>query len=127
MGRTNKNSVSNEEIITALLQHGTIKEAAQAVNLAPRTIYDRMNEREFRAEYATAKAEIIRKAVIDVNSRLSAAIGAVFDIMEDKDNNAAVRLQAAQTIINTAAKFADRLNTAETTARSEDRDIFNIF
>ena len=49
MAKTNTKAVSNEEIIAALLQHGTVKDAAAAAGTTPRTIYDRMNDREFRA------------------------------------------------------------------------------
>lgn len=42
-----------------------------------------------------------------------AAIDAVAEIMTDKEVNAAVRLQAAQTIINNAGKFAERLTKDE--------------
>ena len=48
--------------------------------------------------------------------------------MEDEDNNAAVRLQAAQTIINNAGKFAQRLQTNETGVLSQqESNKFSIF
>jgi len=50
---------------------------------------------------------------------LAAAIDAVADIMTDKEVNPATRLQAAQTIINNAGKFAERLTKDETAARTE--------
>ena len=121
----NTKTVSNEQIIAALIQHGTIKAAAEAAGTAPRTIYDRMREKDFRAEYEDAKTDIIRKAVISMNEKLSADIDTVCDIMTDEGANVAVRLQAAQTIINNAGKFADRLSRQE--ERSRDiRDPFNI-
>ena len=46
----NNKAISNEEIIAALLQHGTIKEAATAIGTTPRTIYDRMKQRDFARE-----------------------------------------------------------------------------
>ena len=122
----NTKAVSNEEIIAALLQHGTMKEAAAAAGTTPRTIYDRMNNREFRAEYMEAKNDIIRKAVFSINEKLSEAIEAVADIMTDKDNNPAVRLQAAQTILNNAGKFAQRLSQDEYQSRNEKKDLFEI-
>ena len=93
MVKTNTKAISNEEIIAALLQHGTIKDAAAAAGTTPRTIYDRMNDREFRAEYMEAKNDIIRKAIFTINEKLSAAIDAVAEIMTDKDNNPAVRFR----------------------------------
>ena len=126
MAKQNTKTVSNEEIIAALLQHGTMKDAAAAAGTTPRTIYDRMNDREFRAEYMEAKNDIIRKAVFSINEKLSAAIDAVADIMNDKDNNPAVRLQAAQTILNNAGKFAQRLTHDEYQSRNESKSPFDF-
>ena len=126
MAKTNTKAISNEEIIAALLQHGTIKDAAAAAGTTPRTIYDRMNDREFRAEYMEAKNDIIRKAVFTINEKLSAAIDTVADIMTDKDNNPAIRLQAAQTILNNAGKFAERLTHDEYQSRNEGKSPFDF-
>lgn len=123
---SNTKAISNEEIIAALLQHGTIKEAAAAAGTTPRTIYDRMNDRDFRAEYMEAKNDIIRKAVFSINEKLSAAIDAVADIMTDTDNNPAIRLQAAQTILNNAGKFAERLTKDEYQSRNEAKGPFDF-
>lgn len=122
----NTKAISNEEIIAALLQHGTVKEAAEAAGTTPRTIYDRMKDRAFRAEYMEAKNDIIRKAVYSINAKLSEAIEAVAAIMNDTDTNPAVRLQAAQTIINNAAKMAERLTKDEYSSRTEAQNPFNL-
>jgi hypothetical protein len=110
----NKKTIPDEQIIAALLSHGTIKAAAAAVGLSERAVYDRMNAGEFQALYKAAKADLIRAAVFNINSQLEAAITTVAEIMSNPDNNAAVRLQAAQTILNNAGKFAQRLQIDET-------------
>ena len=122
----NTKAISNEEIIAALLQHGTVREAAEAAGTTPRTIYDRMKDREFRADYMEAKNDIIRKAVFSINERLSEAIDTVSDIMNDADTNPAVRLQAAQTILNNAGKFAERLTHDEYQSRNEGKSPFDF-
>ena len=129
--KTNIKAISNEEIIAALLQSGTIKEAAAAVGVTSRTIYERMNkDRDFRGQYAEAKNSLVRRAVFSINEKLSSAIETVSDIMTNEEINAAVRLQAAQTIINNAAKFSERLNRDEKYSRAEGQNgpelIFNI-
>lgn len=83
------------------------------MGLSQRAIYDRMGEAEFRAQYRASKAEILRGAVVSIRSRLAEAIETTAAIMQDEDNNPAVRLQAAQTIINSAGKFIERLDTAD--------------
>lgn len=117
MARTK--AVSNEAIIAALLQHGTVREAAKAAGTTARTVYDRMQQQDFTAEYSAAKNEILRQASISVNDKLAAAIEEIAAIMTDKQVNAAIRLQAAQTIINSAGKFAERLDRSEKTQRQQ--------
>lgn len=112
-----KTKCTDEQIIAALLQHGTIAKAAEACDISPRTVYERMDNREFRAAYMEAKNDIIRKAVFSINQKLGAAVDAVSEIMTDKGVNPAVRLQAAQVIINNAGKFADRLTDEEKASR----------
>ena len=95
----NKKAISDEEIISALLQHSTISEAAAAVGLSTRAIYDRMDSREFRSIYLWAKQDIIRSAVFSVNAKLSDAVDTIAEIMADPGNNPAIRLQAAKMIL----------------------------
>lgn len=121
-------TISDEAIIAALLDHGTIRAAAEAVGLSERTIYDRMSDGEFQALYRAAKSDLVRAALLRINRHLERAIDTVAEIMEDEDNNAAVRLQAAQTIINNAGKFAQRLQVNETGVLSQqESNKFSIF
>lgn len=109
----NNTAISNEQIIATLLNSGTIKEASINAGISERAIYDRMKSGEFQELYKSAKADMIRNAVTSINKHLSEAIKTIAEIMKDEDNNAAIRLQAAQTILNNADKFAQRLITAE--------------
>lgn len=109
-----KRKSTDEQIIAALLQHGTISAAAQACGVSTRTVYERMNEQNFQAEYREARTDILRKAAFSIAEKLSGAIETVWQIQNDKSVSPAVRVQAAQTIINNAGKFADRLTDDET-------------
>ena len=116
--RKNQTAVSDEEIIAALLQSGSIAQAAELTGIAQRTIYDRMGTRDFKAAYSAAKSDIVRAAVLTMNRSLSAAVEVVTGIMNDENNNAGTRLQAAKMIIENAAKFSDRI-AAEDKATAE--------
>lgn len=109
-------AISDEQIIAALLTHRTIKEAAAAAGISERAIYDRMNAGSFQALYKAAKSDLMRSAAIDLQAHINAAIDTIAEIMTNKDNNAAIRLQAAQTILNNAAKFTQRLTEQEAAA-----------
>lgn len=115
-------AVTDEQIITALLSSGTIKDAA--VGLSERTVYDRMRGGDFKALYAAAKADILREATNRINAITMQAIQTTADIMTDKEVNPATRLQAVQAILNNAAKFAARLNEAENLTATRQTDAF---
>lgn len=120
-------AVSDEQIIAALFSNGTIKAAAAAIGISERSIYDRMNEGEFIALYKSAKADLIRGAVVNLNNQIQTAVNVVADIMNDSNNNAAVRLQAAQTILNNAGKFSQRLTAEEQAVTSQiDNNMFFV-
>lgn len=119
-------AVSDEELVVALLDHGTIKEAAQAVGLAERTVYERMTKSDFQAVYRAAKNDLIRAAVVNLNKRIQSAVDVIAEIMEDQETNPAVRLQAAQTLLSNAAKFSTRLQTDEAAVVSQ-REIDKFF
>lgn len=111
--KRNQTAISDEEIIGALLQSGSIAQAATLTGIGPRTIYDRMGTREFKAAYNAAKSDIVRSAVLAMNRNLSAAVDAVTGIMNDEENPAGIRLQAAKMIIENAGKFSERLAAAD--------------
>ena len=113
MTRKKQTGISDEEIIAALISTGTIREAARTAGISERALYERMKSGEFQALYKSAKADTIRAAVNALNARTQAAIDTIAEIMEAQDVNPATRLQAAQTILNHAGRFADRLQAAE--------------
>lgn len=121
-------AVSDEQIIAAILNNRTLKAAAAAAGISERALYDRMNDGEFQALYKAAKADLIRAAVFNLNSKLQEAIDTVAEIMTDQENNAAIRLQAAQTILNNAGKFAQRLAADESSIIHQvDSNRFRVF
>lgn len=114
MARKNQSAISDEQIVAALLNSGSIQQAAEALQMAPRTIYDRMGTRDFRAVYSAARSDIIRQAVLTLNRNVSAAVNTITEIMNDSENTAAAtRLQAAKLLLENASKFADRLEAED--------------
>lgn len=113
MPKTQKTKVSHEEIIAALLAHRTVKAAAEALQVSERMIYEQMHDGAFQELYKAAKADLLRVVALSVSDKLQSAIDTTCAIMLDGTVNAAVRLQAAQTIIGNAEKFSKRLQEAE--------------
>ena len=115
-----------------MLESDTVSKAAGVVGISTRTIYDRMRTDEFKALYCHARADVLRAAVNNMTGRLSEAVDAVADIMNDKDVNPATRLQAAQTILSNEGKYSEWLQTAENSANRastpvQDRMFYDVF
>ena len=106
-------AISDEDIIAALLSAGSVKAAATAAGIPVRTLYDRMNNAEFQTLYRSARAEVLRAAVHNLNGHIQEAVNTIAEVMNNEEINAATRLQAAQTILNTAEKYSKRLQAEE--------------
>ena len=89
-------AVSNEEIIAALLSAGSVKAAATAAGIPVRTLYDRMNNAEFQTLYRSARAEVLRAAVHNLNGHIQEAVNTIAEVMNNEEINAATRLQAEE-------------------------------
>ena len=122
MASKKQSAVTDEKIIAALISSGTIAQAAETVGVSPRTIYERMTQREFKVAYNAAKSDLIRTAVFSVDKHLTEAVDTIAEIMKDKTTNPAIRLQAAQTLLNNAQKFAERLTGAEKEVAKEAKE-----
>ena len=105
--------VTDEQIISTLLNNRTMKEAAASIGLTERTVYTRMQEDDFKVLYKAVKADLIRGSVFSINQQLGAALDTVVEIMQDKNVSPAIRLQAADKIFLYADKFATRLSKDE--------------
>lgn len=124
--RKNETAVSDEQIIAALISNSSIQAAAEACGISARAIYDRMGYRDFKAMYSAARADIIRGAVLSMNSRLTEATETIFNIMNDTGNPPATRLAAARVMLENAAKFMDRLALADAMAGNFNNSIYNF-
>ena len=113
--KKNQTAVSDEEIVAALLNSGSIQQAAEAAGIAPRTIYDRMGTRDFRAVYSAAKSDVIRQAVFSMCGNIATAVNVIIGIMNNEENPAGTRLSAAKLLLDNAGKFTDRLSEADKT------------
>lgn len=124
--RRNETAVSDEQIIAALISNSSIQAAAEACGISPRTIYERMGYRDFKALYSAARADIIRGAVLAMNSRLNEVTETIYGIMNDTGNPPATRLAAARVMLENAAKFMDRLAVADAKISNYNYDPFSL-
>lgn len=100
--------LSNEAIIIALLEHGTVKSAAAALNISTKTIYNRMKTIEFEREYSAFKDELLNNCFYKLINAVDTAIDVIIEIMEQPDAKPNTRINAAQIVLNSVVKFSQR-------------------
>lgn len=108
----------NEEIIAALLSTKTRKAAAEKLNISERRLRERLrDDLDLKADYAAARLDILQGTLSAIQEHLLDAVQVVTDVMNDTNVNAATRLQAAQTMLNIAPKFAAHVQAGEDAAK----------
>lgn len=106
--KTRVNAVTNEEIIAALLQSPTVKEAAKSCGMDYTVIYDRLKEPAFKEQYQAARQEVIQQAITYVQSVTAAAIKRLHDIMNDPEVAPQIQVNAAESIIRNSLKLTEQ-------------------
>jgi hypothetical protein len=105
--------IDDERICAALITSGSVPKAAESLGISPRTIYDRQREPQFRELYQASLNDLVRSAIVLMSGNLAHALEVVNDIMDNPEINAATRLQAAQTLINSTVKLGAMLGAGE--------------
>jgi hypothetical protein len=93
-----------EEAIVALLTHRTIEEAARSIGVDPKTLFRWMKEPEFDADYRAAKRASYGQSIARLQQGSSPAATTLLKIMIDPSVPASVRVRAADSVLNHAAK-----------------------
>ena len=93
-----------EEAITALLTKRNVEEAAQTAGIGTRTLLRWMKIPEFQAAYREARRAAFSQSIARLQQATSAAAATLMKIMVDPAAPASVRVRAADSIFNHAAK-----------------------
>jgi transposase-like protein len=104
VGHGTKFSRKKDEAIAALLTQRNIEEAARSIGIAPNTLLRWMKETEFDSAYREAKRAAFGQSIARLQQGTSAAATTLLKIMIDPAAPASVRVRAADSIFNHAAK-----------------------
>lgn len=110
-------AMTDEKMIKALATCGSVTATAVRLGIAESTIYRRLQDNDFRAKLEIVKGDVLREFKASYLESSERARNAVESMMNNDKINPAIRLQACQTIINTAVKFV------ELSERAEDRAV----
>jgi cytosine/adenosine deaminase-related metal-dependent hydrolase len=103
-GHGSKLGRKQEDAIAALLSHRNIDEAATAAGVGTRTLLRWLQLPEFKTEYLKARREVVSQTTARLQQAMGAAGTTVLKLMTDVNVPAAVRLRAAECVLDRGLK-----------------------
>ena len=98
----------DEHILTALLSCGSIAEAEKISGVSRTTIYNRLADETFKAEYDRRRSLVLNEACNSLQATLTKAVDTIKCIMEDTDTAPQVRLNASALILQNCLKYTEQ-------------------
>ena len=120
-GEVMSRSRKTDSILQALLANHTIREAAAAAQVTERTIYEYLRDPDFKADYQTARDDIIRGTANNLRNRMNEAVDVIATIMRDDAAPYRERRAAACAILEHGAKYTETLDILERMKTLEDK------
>ena len=105
--------LTDEAIVAALIECGSIKGAAASLQCTARTLYERMKKPEFKKIYTQAKGDILKTATAKLQGNLCGAIDTLTEIMKDTEAPKQTRANCAVSVLQYGAKFTEATDIIE--------------
>ena len=96
---TMDSSRKTEEVIAALLQNPTIKEAANVAGLHENTVLRLMKQPEFQDQYRQARQELLQSTLNKLQELSSQAVATLSVVMAAQKSPASAKVSAARTVL----------------------------
>lgn len=98
---------SDEAILIALCNAGSVKAASRECGVSPPTIYRRLQDDAFRQKLDAVRDDALKEASARLSGRLTAAVDALTEIMNDRNTAQQTRANAAAQILSYGLRFAE--------------------
>ena len=108
-----------ERIIAALLGQPTLEKAARACGLSKATVCRRLQEPQFRAEYRSARRQLLEVTISRLQDASTAAVAALRGAL--RVSAAGVRVTAARTILDFSMRGVELMDLEDRVIELEQR------
>lgn len=105
-----KMKAKDEQILTALLSCGNIKDASMAAGVSHTTVYKRLSDKDFKAEYDRRRTMALNEACNTLQATLTKAVDTIREIMENTDTAPQIRLNASALLLQNCLKYTEQVN-----------------
>ena len=113
---------NDEKILAALIANRSVPEAARAAGVSERTVYSRLADDDFRAEYEQRRRCTLDTACKTLQSALTDAVDVLTNIMKDADTSPQSRITAARSVLEYGVKLTELTDLAARVAALEARE-----
>lgn len=122
-----KNEQKKAQALAALMESSTLTEAAEKAGISRRSLYSYIREdNDFARAYRSLQEVTATAAAETAEARAAEASSVVKSIMDDEAQPAAIRLKAAQIILETSAKRREKLEAITQKAVSDTSSMFDF-
>lgn len=104
MGQQGKLPRLREAAIQALLQHSTLKAAADSIGISERTLRRWLEDQEFAKAYAGAKSAALASALSKLAGGSGEAVDALLRVIRSRRGSSAARVSAAVRLLELAMR-----------------------
>jgi len=110
-----------QKAIAALIETGTIKEAAEVAGIGQTTIFRWLQDSQFRRAYKEARGRLVELAISQVQKVCGEAVLVLQSIMNDKKLPASARVSASRAVLDFAMKGVELEDLKERIEKLEER------
>lgn len=96
-----------EQAVLALLEHSTVRKAAQAVGVGEATLFRWLQIPEFQQAYREGKRQVVDHAISRLQQAAGEAVETLRRIMNDKTKPASPRVTAAKAVLDLAVRAVE--------------------
>ena len=105
--------VTDEEIIAAILMHGSNRAAAEALGIGEKTVYLRTKTPAYIELFRQTKQELLSTATHRLQAATVNAVKVLCVVMQDYKVAPQTRVNAATSVLAYAAKYAETVDIME--------------
>jgi hypothetical protein len=110
-----------QRAIAALIETGTIKEAAEVAGIGQATIFRWMQDPQFRRSYRQARSRLVELAISQVQKACGEAVLVLQGIMNNEKLSPGPRVNSAKAILDFAMKGAELEDLKERIEKLEEK------
>lgn len=122
-----KPDMKKQQALAALLESSSLTEAAEKAGISRRTLYTYIHsDIGFARAYKQQQEEAATLHLENLERNRERAAAVMLELMEDKQQPAAVRLKAAQAMIDAAAAQAGKVSELTSRNINRNKDVFDM-